>query len=170
MMKKLFFVMILLFFVKTSFAQERDTSYKYWMTIGFWVDRDITANFNYNFSLDNNFFKLNYLTKGGSFFSEGSSPGSNGIVYHSFDVSIGKRLQSNWVQASLFVGPSYVFGEKRISVSTNEKYYTAGLQIDAQLLFRIVNEIGFGIGLFTNFNFEENFTGFDINLTLGNGK
>jgi len=169
-MKKFFFVMILLLFVKASFAQERDTSYKYWMTLGFWVDRDITANFNYNFSLDKNFFKVNYLTKGGSFFSRGNSPGGNGIIFNSIDVSIGKRLQSKWIQASFFVGPSYVYGEKRINISTNEKYHTAGLQIDALLLFRIANEIGFGIGLFTNFNFEENFTGFDINLTLGNGK
>ncbi len=160
--------MILILLVKTSYAQERDTSYKYWMTIGGWIDRDVNLNFNYSFSLGPDFYKVGYFIRGG--FSQNPIPSTNGYLYHSVDISIGKRLQSKWFQASLFAGPSYIFGEKRVAANNNEKYNTIGLETDLQLLFRLADEVGIGLGLFGNLNFEKNFTGFDINLTLGNGK
>ena len=162
------FVFILLFFVRTSFAQEKDSTYKYWITIGFFSNPDITFNLGYSFSLGNNFYKVGYQTKGDGLIWGGI--GNNKILFRSLNFSYGKRLQSKWLQASFFVGPSFVFGEKLINVTTNEKFRTAGLQMDAQLLFRIISEVGIGMGLFTNLNFERNFAGFDINLTFGKGK
>lgn len=169
-MKKILLVLLIFFSANILQAQKEDTTYKYWMSLGLWVDRDISFNFNYNFSLGDNFYKVNYLTRGGSFISKGVNPGSDGIVFSSIEVSIGKRLQTKWLQASLFVGPSFVFGEKRINANLNEKFKTAGLEIDTQLLFRLANEVGVGIGLFANLNFVKGFSGINVNLTLGNGK
>lgn len=167
-MKKYLLVFLLFFSVNLLHAQKEEATYKYWMTIGFWIDRDVTANFNYNFSLDNNFYKVGYLTKGYSFPFGGF--GSGNILIRSIDISIGRRLQFEWFQASLFAGPSYVFGKKLLITDSIEKFNTVGLETEIQLLFRPSNEVGIGIGLYGNINFIKNYVGININLTLGNGK
>ena len=45
-----------------------------------------------------------------------------------------------------------------------------GLRTDIQLLFKLANEVGFGIGLYGNLNFIKNYAGVSVNITLGNGK
>ncbi len=101
--------------------------------------------------------------------AESLTPGSKGIVYRSIDVSIGKRLQSEWFQTAFFIGPSYIFGKKRNNNLVNN--FTAfGFQSDIQSIFRLANEIGVGLDFFANLNFERSFIGLDINITMGNGK
>jgi hypothetical protein len=167
-MKKTILVLLMFFSVNFIYAQKGDSTYKYWMTVGGWVDRDIRLNFNYSFSLGNNFYKVGYFIRGG--FSQNPSIGNDGYLYNSFDISIGKRFQSEWFQVAFFAGPSYVFGKKQISPDNDEKFYTIGLETDVQLLFRPANEVGVGIGLYGNINFERSFVGININITLGNGK
>jgi hypothetical protein len=159
--------MLILLTANSLLAQERDTTYKYWMTVGVMPGRDGALNFNYSFSLGDYFYKAEYVKKGDTIMG---GFGSDGFFFDLFDVAIGKRFQSKWFQASLFAGPSYVYGEKYINTNRNEKFKTAGLQVDTQLLFRLANEVGFGVGLFANLNIIKNFVGFDINITLGNGK
>ena len=149
-------------------AQKVDTTYKYWMTIGGWIDRGFTTIFSYNFSLIDNFYKVGYFVRGGIFYN--SSVGEDGYLFNSIDISIGKRLQSEWFQVSVFGGPSYVFGKKHVSHGNTEKYRTIGLETDIQLLFKPANEVGIGIGLYGNLNFVKNYAGININLTIGNGK
>lgn len=161
-------VVAIIFLTNMLYAQNADTTYKYWMTIGGWINKDVSLNFNYNFSLGNNFYKVGYFIKGG--FSQNPSIGEDGYLYNSVNISIGKRFQSEWFQASVFGGPSFVFGKKRISPNNTEKYNTVGLETDVQLLFRPANEVGIGIGLYGNLNFIKNYAGININLTLGNGK
>jgi len=147
-------------------AQNEDTTYKYWITTGGWIDKNVSLNFNYSFSLCDNFYKVGYFIRGG--FSQNPSVGEDGYLFNSVDISIGRRLQSEWFQSSLFVGPSFVFGKKRIAPGNNEKYNTVGLETDIQLLFRPANEIGLGIGLYGNLNFIKNYAGININLSFGN--
>ena len=167
MKKNLFIISI---FVFTSFlhAQNEENSYKYWMTIGFWAHRDVNINANYCFSLMTNYYKVGYFMRGG--LSEEPTTDEDGYLIQSIDLSIGKRLQSKWFQASLFGGPAFVFGKRRISVFNDEKFNTVGLETDIQLLFRLANEVGLGVGLYGNLNFIKNYAGININITLGNGK
>ena len=167
-MKKNLLGLLILFSVNFLHAQKEENLYKYWMTVGSWVDRDLTANFNYSFSIGNNFYKVGFLSKGDSFPFEGF--GSDNILIRAIDISIGRRLQTEWFQASLFVGTSYVFGKKLLINDSIEKFNTVGLETDIQLLFRPANEVGIGIGLYGNLNFIKNYAGININLTLGNGK
>lgn len=150
------------------FAQEKDTTYKYWITLGFFINPDITFNMNYSFALGNNFYKVGYQTKGDGLIWGGF--GKNKFLFRSIDISIGRRLQSKWFQASLFAGPSYVFGKKTLTTNSVENFNTIGIETDLQLLLRPANEIGIGIGLFGNLNFTKNYAGININLTFGNGK
>lgn len=167
-MKKNRFVVLIFFLTSLLYAQQEEPTYKYWMTVGGWINKDVSLNLNYNFSLVNNFYKVGYFIRGG--FSQNPSVGEDGYLFNSIDISIGKRLQSEWFQASVFGGPSYVFGQKRVSSNDTEKYHTVGLETDIQLLFRVANEIGIGIGFYGNLNFTKNYGGININLTLGNGK
>jgi hypothetical protein len=154
-------------YVKLIKQSVTDAAYKYWMTVGFMPTRDGTLNFNYSFSLGENFYKVDYIKKENIIFGGFDS---DGFRFNSCALSIGRRFQSKWFQANFFAGPAYVYGKKYININKNEKFRTAGLQMDAQLLFRLANEVGFGVGLFANLNFIKNFTGFDVNITLGNGK
>ena len=163
--------MLLLFSGNLLFAQEEDTTYKYWITIGGMLNNDlVSGNLNYSFSLGSHFYKAGYFTRGGFSLSNNRAVGKDGYLYNTIDISIGKRLQSEWFQAAFFVGPSYLFGKKELSEDNFENYNTVGLESDIQLLFRPANDVGVGIGLYGNLNFEKNYAGLNVNITLGNGK
>lgn len=152
-------------------AQGEDTTYKYWITIGGMLTNEVASiNLGYSFSLGSNFYKASYLQKSGFSLSSNSVVGNDGYLYNSIDVSIGRRLQSEWFQAALFIGPSYLFGKKEVTENNYENYNTVGLQSDLQLLCRIADEVGIGVGLYGNLNFENNYAGLNVNVTLGNGK
>lgn len=153
---------------RNNLLTKEDTTYKYWISVGGWIGKNVSLNFNYSFSLGGNFYKVGYFTRGG--FSQNPSVGNDGYLFNTIDISVGKRLQSEWFQTSVFAGLSYVFGKKEISQGNYEKYYTLGLESDIQLLFRIADEIGLGVGLYGNLNFIKNYAGININLILGNGK
>lgn len=153
---------------KPLVAQKDSSKYKYWMTMGFIINRDVNINFNYTFSTGPNFYKVNYFVRSG--FSQQANLTSDGYLYRALDVSIGKRFQSEWFQIAGFVGLSFIFGEKRKGNDLTAKYSTLGTQTDLQLLYRIANEVGIGIGLYGNLNFEKSYGGANINITIGNGK
>jgi hypothetical protein len=167
-MRKIFLPLLVVFLSNPLAAQEKDTTYKYWITVGAWIGRNLSENLSYNFSLGDNFYKVGYFIRGG--FSETPSVGEDGYLFNTVDISVGKRLQSKWFQSSMFVGPSFVFGKKRASFGNTDDYETAGLEADIQLLFRPANEVGIGVGLYGNLNFVKNYIGLNVNLTLGNGK
>ncbi|OIP62075.1 MAG: hypothetical protein AUK34_03900 [Ignavibacteria bacterium CG2_30_36_16] len=177
-MKKIFLAVLIISSVAVTSAQDKDTSYKYWITIGggFWPEQDLSFNINYSFSpnfsflSDDNFFKVEYFSKGGFSFSKNIEVGKDGFLYNTINLSIGKRILSDWFMACLFLGPSYVFGEKRTPYGPYEKFKTIGVGSDIQLLFRLANEIGIGVGLYGNLNFANNYVGINININLGNGK
>lgn len=166
-MKQIFTLILLTFSLFNSKAQEAENEYKYWMTLGFGgYDQTVSVNLNYSFSIGDNFYKVDYLYRGGAL----GGVGGDGLQNTSIDISIGKRIQSEWIQASLFCGPSYLYGRKSIGSGDSEFFHTFGLQTYLQVLFRPANELGIGFGLFGNLNFVKNYVGININLTVGNGK
>ncbi len=163
-MKRYILILSMLYSASLLQAQEKNSSYKYWMTWGFMiVDNNISGNLGYSFSLGDNFYKVGIIVKDDSFFSPK-------YRFRSVDISIGKRFITEWWQANVFIGPSYVFGDNSISNGNREKYETVGLQSDIQLLFRLADEIGIGVGLWGNANFLKSNVGLNINITIGNGK
>ena len=170
-MKKYLLILSVLYSVSLLQAQDKDSSYKYWMTWGFmFLDGNVSGNLGYSFSIGENFYKTGWLVQD----KFEPSPWGGGSIemadFNSVDISIGKRYQSEWWQANVFAGPSYVFGDNSISNGNREKYNTIGLQTDIQLLLRLANEIGIGVGLWGNANFVKSHAGININITLGNGK
>ena len=162
---KFFLLAFLIFIPLCLISAQEDSTYKYWMTLGVGVI-NTNINLNYSFSIADNFYKVAYLKRGGLL----TRTGKDGYLYNAVDISIGKRLKSEWFQTSLFVGPSYIFGEKNVTPGKYERFNTVGLETDLQLLFRLANEIGIGIGLYGNFNFKNNYSGINVILTFGNGK
>jgi hypothetical protein len=170
-MAKLNIVFLFLFLTTTAFSKDidstnRDSAYKYSMSVGMLIEnyKGITFDADYSFSLGDNYYKIGYLSKG-SFL--GDTPNEAGqYFFRSFNISIGKRFQSEWFQASLFCGPSYVYGNSY----SNESFNTIGLATQVQLLFRPANELGIGVGMQGNLNFVKNFGAIYVNFTIGNGQ
>lgn len=170
-MNKVLLVVLFLFSGNLISAQCEDSTYKYWITIGGMLTNEVeSVNLGYTFSMGSNFYKASYLQKGGFSLSNNSVVGNDGFLYNSIDISIGRRLKSKWFQAALFIGPSYLFGKKELTEDNFESYNTVGLQSDLQLLCRVADEVGIGVGLYGNLNFENNYAGLNVNITLGNGK
>jgi hypothetical protein len=168
-MKKNLFIISIFIFTGFLHAQNEESTYKYWITLGSWFEnRSITTNLSYNFSLGDNFYKVGYLSKGDDPVFGGY--GSDNIKIRSIDVSIGKRLQSKWFQTSLFVGPAYVYGSKLLINNSIDNFNTVGMETEIQLLFRLANEVGIGVGFYGNLNFVKSNVGINLNITLGNGK
>ena len=166
-MKILMLIISFFAFILPVQAQEKDTTYKYWVTIGLiGYEGDLALNLSYNFSLAEKFFKVGYLLKCGMM----GGLAEDGFLHKSIDISIGDRWQSEWFQSSLFAGPAFIFGEKKNSTGDRENYNTIGVETELQFLFRMANEVGIGLGLYGNLNFQKSFFGFNINFTLGNGK
>ncbi|MFA6596443.1 MAG: hypothetical protein WCS69_01890 [Ignavibacteriaceae bacterium] len=161
-MRKIYLSFLLLFLTTTIFCQGKDSTYKYWMTIGFRPDMGMMFNPSYSFSLGDYFYKVGYFTQDIVLRAE--------PLLNYVSISIGKRFRSKWFEASFFSGPSCVYGDKGVNPALYTKFITPGLETDVQLLFRLANEVGIGVGLYGNLNFIKNFGGITINITLGNGK
>lgn len=156
----------------TTFCQNNDSTYKYWMTIGIWnQNQEMTFNLDYSHSLGDYFYKVGFLFKG-----EWSPLGSSNIagpdkyIFYTVRTSIGKRFQSKWFQTSVFCGPALLFGDKGINYDLDKKFTTVGLESKIQLLIKPANEVGFGISFYGNLNPMKNFEGINLNVTIGNGK
>ena len=166
-----FFFVIIIFvvsFCSLTFSQSNDSLYKYWMTIGFMFDRDVRVNFDYSFSFHNSFYKIGYLAKGTAVLGGFED---DHLKIKSVDFSIGRRFQSKWFQAAFFAGPAYIFGEKLLLAPYSiKKFNSVGIKSDIQLLFRLANEVGIGVGLYGNLNPIKNYAGINLNITLGNGR
>jgi hypothetical protein len=159
-------LLVMLVCVSVSFSQENDSTYKYWMTLGLWADRDADVALNYSFSPGQNFFTVGYFERGG--FLGGLA--SDGYHISAVNASIGDRIQSQWFHVSGFIGPSFIFGRKIIPGGDQESFKTIGLDLQSQFLFRVANEVGFGLALYGNLNPVKNYSGFRFMITIGNGK
>ena len=122
MKNKTLFVVIFFLITGLLKAQNEENIYKYWMTLGCgFQNKYIAINFNYSFSLGDNYYKVGFFERGEfNPFGDGLSPGEDGYLIHSVDISIGKRFQSKWFEASFWGGPSYLFGEKKITADNYE--------------------------------------------------
>ena len=165
-MKRLALILLIVVGVNPSFAQDNDSTYKYWMSLGVWADRDVVVNLNYSFSPGRTYFTIGYFERGG--FLGGLA--SDGFLFRTVNASIGDRMQSNWFHVSGFIGPSFNFGQRLVLGGSQESFKTVGIDIESQFLFRPANEIGFGLAVYGNLNLVRNYSGFKFLLTIGNGK
>jgi hypothetical protein len=171
-MKKVLLILILLFSGKSLLAQNDDSTYKYWMTGGFWLQKYLkgSVTLSYQFSLENYFYKVGYLVNGAAKLDGGFTTNADGFLFRSVNISIGDRLEDRYYQIATFIGPAFVFGEERNNKNELENFSTVGLQVDAQFVFKPVSEIGLGLGLYSNLNFKQSFYGMNVLINIGNGK
>jgi hypothetical protein len=164
--KKAAVMLLMLVCMNSAYSEDRDSTYKYWLTLGFWADRDVSSTLNYSFSLGDDFFTVGYFDRSGML----GGLASDGFHFKAVNASIGERVQSTWFHISGFIGPSYVFGRKLISGGSQESFNTFGIDLQTQLMFRPANEVGIGLALYGNLNLVRNYSGFRFMLTFGNGK
>jgi hypothetical protein len=171
-MKKIFLCLLML--SVSLFAQEKDSSYKYWLNFGVGGEHELSSSFalNYNFSIKNHFIQAGYHFSGAIMNIEGGllQP-SGGNIFHSFNLSYGERLMSDYFLSSAFIGPSLVTGKtKKEADLKSKKYTTIGLAIETQWIFRAANELGFGIEFYGNLNHYQNIAAVSFLIYLSNNK
>ena len=140
-----------------------DTSnYKYWITAGFRLNMidDAGINLSYNFGFDKVFIQTLYSIQ--------KFPKNSRTMQASIgSVSIGSKFKKRYYLVAAFVGPSVVFGEKIIS-ETNTKYTTLGLNINIQVFFNPLSELGIGIELINNLNNISSFSFLHFSISINN--
>ncbi len=172
------FILLSISIFNIAFAQNDSTTFKYWLTGGIRIDDDLEGSVvaNYCFSFDETYFKVGFTEKGGaSLFSSGFVLNSDGFLFKTVDVSVGKRVLSRFYMGYAFIGPSYVFGKKKLSDNTpgaivTENISTVGVNVESGICLKPLDEIGLGIGLYGNINPVRSFTGMNFIITIGNGK
>ena len=154
----------------STFAQGQDSTYKYWMTLGVGIDRDWSSSVSYSFSWGDNFYRVSFLDRGASRWLKPGGLDEDGYLFKAIDFGIGGRIQSGWFRMSEFVGPSFLFGRKQLPGNVDGPFTSVGISLDAEFMFRPADEIGMGVALFGNGNFEKSFMGYNIRISFGNGK
>ncbi|NLT51274.1 MAG: hypothetical protein GXX85_10185 [Ignavibacteria bacterium] len=169
-LRKAVFLLCILVLTSKAFAQESDSTNSYWMTLGFFINpvdnSELTGNFDLNYKIKDFFYKVGFFAQGGVLKQFGES----GYSFRKIDISIGKRILSEWFHSSLFIGPTFIYGEKEQTMTNYTTFNTVGLEANLQLLLRIANEVGIGFGIYGNINYEHSFAGASLYITIGNGK
>jgi hypothetical protein len=160
-MKKVYPVILWLLLAQISSGQVKDSTYKYWMNVGFAINSSSMANIggSFNGRFQNLGFQVGYqlisrnlgLPYQELFFKELPLKGIN--------VGIGQSIVMPFAMLACFVGPAYVWGEElddnRTDVYGGHKtrqFRTVGIVFNSQIFFRPLPEIGIGFELYGNVN------------------
>lgn len=127
---------------------------------------DFSFYSNYSFGNSENFYKIGYFNRSSIF---GGVSSKYGRVFNAIDFSIGRRFQSEWFGLNVWGGPAYLFGKRNLDYKKDIYFNTVGLGLETKLLFRVADEIGIGVCLYSNLNFEKSYYGYNFTVTLGNG-
>ncbi len=157
------FCFIIFFFQHQVAAQSDSTSYKYWINGGIKLNNlnNLGVHLSYNFSLSSLYAQ--------AIFSAQRIPDGEGSIEPLVTgLAIGSRYSRRFYLAAGFIGPSIVWGNK---INTDKNYFsTLGLNINGQLFFKLIPEIGLGIEVIQNFNTVKSFTSFHLSLSINNNK
>lgn len=161
---KITLFILFIFFASLNVAQDSSSQYKYWVNAGMRLKAidDVGIHLNYNFSLENVYAQM--------FFSaQKFSVNNRTMETYIGSIACGERIYKRYYLVAIFIGPSVVWGN-RIAADKNSNFSTVGLNINLQLYFKPLSEIGLGIELIQNFNREKSFTEFHFSMSFNNNK
>lgn len=177
-MKNILFILsAILLIYSSSQAQTRKyqppdstIKYRYFISFGgYGQENSAVYSVSYSFSLDKVFYKAGYLTKGSNIFW--GKRNSKEFYCSSFALSVGYRIKTKWLHITPFIGPALVYGPTRKGgLGSMDSFNEPGVQLETLVSFRISKAAGIGVGLYGNWNIEENFSGINILIDFGNGK
>lgn len=156
--KKIFLlIFILISFSEIKFAQESRYTNIDWFTAGFGAgpNKYLSGIISYTFAGEN-IYQLSYNTN-----FDGSLFGKIPTVYiKSFSFSFGKQFNNEYGIFSFYGGPSFVMFKEKYK----DYKYSPGLNLGSQLIYTPIPELGLGIDLYSNLNFQKNTQGLRLIL------
>ena len=97
--------------------------------------------------------------------------GNNPDDVTSLSINYGTSIVSEFYRKAVTAGPAYVFGKDyNKSHQETESFATLWLIMNLQLILTSIKEIGIGIDVFTNINFEKTVSGVSLVLVLEGNK
>lgn len=173
-----------LFFLVNSYVytQNDSTAYKYWLNVGIGLNSSSTAAFgaNYNFSIGDLYYQAGYQSIYRYIGDYNYDYSYMEFPLKAINIAIGDVLIEEYIFASFFVGPSYVWGtNKKVTSQQNifkdyiaeeENFSTVGLVFNSQLIFTFIKEMGIGLELYGNINSVRSIAEIKLTFHLNNGK
>jgi hypothetical protein len=157
-----------------------DTSqYQYWFNIGPGIDSyssDFNLGLNYNFSLCGNYYQLGYQSI--SRISKEFYPGLEfkEFPFYACNIGIGKVSVEKYLFFANFIGPAFVWGEKvgdnvdATGIRRIKEFYSVGVALNSQIIFRPINELGVGLELYGNINPIRTLAEVRLSIHFNNGR
>jgi hypothetical protein len=90
-------------------------------------------------------------------------------IYNEIHIAIGKKIESKKILMATYAGLSYHNGGLNQFTDQRIGYYGAGIHADAQIIFKPVYDVGFGLNAFVNANFDNSFAGISLVAFFSNG-
>jgi hypothetical protein len=149
----------------TVIADNVFKKYNNWLSAGAGVAKNshpdysqqFTGGVDYNFHIQKEYFQFGLFVAGDQF-GEYSN--------YQFHFCYGKRIENNRTNFALFGGLSYTGFYPRLGVN-NYAYNstsTAGLYLNAQLIFKLTYDVGTGVSAFIDVNSFQTITGAKVDL------
>ena len=140
--------------------------YKEWINIGLGYG---TLPFEVNMAISYNFGYRSLHQVAYNFFEEFPYFGSPANFIHTINYGIGVRKTNRFLHVSVFSGPAFLYIQRSHELHKRRKE-TTGIVLNAQLFVKPVAEIGLGVELYYNLNFEENVGSIRFSLHFNNTK
>lgn len=138
---------------------------KGWFSFGMGLDHSLNASDDQKIgvSLSANFGRNKFWQVG---LDANSTLWGNASLY-ALKAGRGYSSVGRWTRISLAGGPAFVFGELKNNMTTSkESFRTAGIYTDSQLIFTPIKELGIGIQLLGNVNFQQSYGGLRLILSI----
>jgi hypothetical protein len=87
------------------------------------------------------------------------------------NAGVGKSLMNKTYLISLVAGPGLMWGKDfDEEINKENRFLTAGLSVNAQIIFKLIKNLGMGLELYTNLNPVQNASGIRISIQLNNDR
>lgn len=153
---------IFLFCSVNLFSQEDTDVYKYWINTGGGVstEHDLSLLLSYTFGYEK-FYQVAFNdSQNFSLFGDSDKQSLKSLSF-----AYGTRVKYEWFYATAFAGIALVRHR-----NYNHKLFQPGIYLNSQAMFRLANEVGLGVNVYTVLTFNKSVVGLRFCISLGNGK
>ena len=149
MIKKLFTFLAIILFTFPSYAQESNHKNPFWLNVSVGgSSKYLNVSASYNKALENLSYQISINgTTEGILSSYGITTGN---------VGIGFAHCEDWLISSVYLGPSFSYGEALTKSDEPAYFWGTGVALNAQAYFmplhKLIPGVGLGVELFYNLN------------------
>jgi len=152
--------------VPENLSNNNTKIYKEWINMGLGFG---TMPFEINMAISYNFGYRSFHQIAYNFFEEFPLFGTPLDIVRAINYGIGVRKNNRFLHISIFSGPSFLYIRREYKGSERRKK-TIGIVVNTQLFIKPIAEIGLGVELYYNLNFEKNVESIRFSFHFNNAK